>query len=85
MIEINIYTVKDYFRDKNISLKEQKELTFLSCRNNKLTSLKGIENCIKLTYLKCDDTEVIEQYDNENIKINIFFILKIMLIFSLCT
>jgi Leucine-rich repeat (LRR) protein len=52
------YTLEDYFIDNNYSLEEQKELTFLSCRNNKLTSLEGIENCTKLKELYCSTNQL---------------------------
>jgi Leucine-rich repeat (LRR) protein len=47
------YTLEDYFRDNNISLDRQKELTKLTCYTDKLTSLEGIENCINLKELHC--------------------------------
>jgi Leucine-rich repeat (LRR) protein len=53
MTEIKEYTIEDYFRDKNISLEEQKELTSIYCSNKQLTSLEGIENCLNLEYLSC--------------------------------
>jgi Leucine-rich repeat (LRR) protein len=52
------YTLEDYFRDNNISLDRQKELTKLTCYTDKLTSLKGIENCINLKELWCNNNQL---------------------------
>jgi Leucine-rich repeat (LRR) protein len=73
--EQNKLTSLNCFNDKLTSLEGIENcpnLEWLYCWNNQLTSLNGIEKLNKLTYLKCDDIEGIEQYDNKNIKINIF-------------
>jgi Leucine-rich repeat (LRR) protein len=71
MIVIKEYNITksldDYFRDKNISLDRQKELTFLDCANNQLTSLEGIENCTKLKTLYCDNNKLISLKGIENL------------------
>jgi len=41
------------YLDKKYTKQEQKNLTELYCSNNKLTSLKGIENLTNLTELYC--------------------------------
>jgi Leucine-rich repeat (LRR) protein len=44
--------------DINYTKQEQIKLTTLNCFNNKLTSLKGIENLINLTYLSCSHNKL---------------------------
>jgi Leucine-rich repeat (LRR) protein len=58
MTAIKEYTLKDYFRDNNISLEKQKEMTSFYCNNNQLTSLKGIENCSNLERLWCYNNQL---------------------------
>jgi Leucine-rich repeat (LRR) protein len=63
---IKDYTLEDYFRDNNISLDRQKELTKLTCYTDKLTSLEGIENCIQLKRLDCSNNELTSLEGIEN-------------------
>jgi Leucine-rich repeat (LRR) protein len=70
MIAIKEYnftkSLEIFFRDKNIFLEEQKGLTYLNCNNTKLTSLKGIENCINLKSLYCYKNQLISLKGIEN-------------------
>jgi Leucine-rich repeat (LRR) protein len=61
-------SLDDYFKNMNISLEEQKELTSLNCSYNQLTSLKGIEKCTNLEWLYCDSNQLTSLKGIENLK-----------------
>jgi Leucine-rich repeat (LRR) protein len=52
------YTLEDYFRNEKIRYKDRIELKELNLYNKKITSLEGIENCTKLTWLSVGNNKL---------------------------